>query len=282
MKTQSRRQFVKYSALATGLSLGKIPVWASNLADLKNPEDSILVIIQMFGGNDGLNTIIPADDDLYYSKYRPKIGIPKNKTTRIDQTNSYFNPSLTIGKNNGLLGLHKEGYLATIQGIGYPNPNLSHFRSTDIWLSGLIPENEQTRLESGWLGQLYENNPNPAEHPNFINIGSTASLLFQTGQSNLGISVNDPNEFYESGKNILSGESLITQNSRYAHEHNFLLDLGLKSNKYSKIVNEAFQKGKNLFDYNKDKLGTELKLVARLISGGRPSRSSPPSSHPPN
>jgi uncharacterized protein (DUF1501 family) len=267
----NRRKFIKYSsaaaAVSASFSLGKIPVWAKNI-DLNHPDDNVLVIIQMFGGNDGLNTVIPADIDLYYSKFRKTLNIPKNKVLKLGTTLSYLHPSLKNGKNEGMYGLFKNGNLAVIQGVGYPNPNLSHFRSTDIWLSGITPFNDSERLESGWLGRYFDKINQVSEHPNCMNIGSSSSLLFSTGTEDLGISVENPNDFYERGKDLLSGESFLSGSGAYIAERNFLLDLSIQSNKYSKVVKNAFDAGKNSSEYVKGKLSDELKLVSRLISGG--------------
>jgi uncharacterized protein (DUF1501 family) len=264
-----RRDFLKTSPLAASFSLGKIPVWASNMFEIgEGQDDTVLVVIQLFGGNDGLNTIIPADNDAYYSKFRKKTSVPKAKLSRIGSSSSYLNPALKLGTNNGLEGLYKEGKLAIIQGIGYPNNSLSHFRSTDIWLSGTVPADDTQRLETGWMGRYLEVKSLSSEHPPCLNIGNETSLLFQTVNSNRSLSIADPNEFYESGKGVLSGEALQTGNTKYAAEYNYLIDLGIKSNKYSIIVKQAFDKGKNTKEFAKGKLSDELKLVARLISGG--------------
>jgi uncharacterized protein (DUF1501 family) len=264
-----RRDFLRTTPLAASFSLGKIPVWASNMYDADAGEDdTIIVVIQLFGGNDGLNTIVPADNDLYYSKFRKKTNVPKAKLSRIGQSQSYFNPAFKLGQNGGLEGLYKEGKLAVIQGIGYPNNSLSHFRSTDIWLSGKVPKDETEALQTGWMGRYLEAQNLPTDHPTCMNIGNEASLLFQAGNINKSLSIADPNEFYESGKGILSGEINQPGNSKFANEYNYLLDLSVKSNKYSIIVKEAFDKGKNTLEFTKGKLSDELKLVARLISGG--------------
>lgn len=272
-----RRSFIKYTSATAGiasyLKIGQLSAYASNrnyFTDFAGNEDRILVIIQLFGGNDGLNTIIPAEDDRYYNKYRTTLNIPKNQALRLGNTNSYLNPSLKVGQNEGLYGLFKEGKLGVIQGIGYPKPNLSHFRSTDIWLSGVIPENDSQRLETGWLGRYFEKvNPiNNSEFPNSIDIGTSSSLLFQSATQNTAISLENPNDFYESGKDILTGDSKLTEKSVFASERNYLFDLSLQSNKYSAVVKNAFDKGKNVATYQSQKLSDELKLVARLISGG--------------
>lgn len=117
--------------------------------------------------------------------------------------------------------MFNNGNLAVIQGVGYPNPNLSHFRSTDIWLSGINPQNDAERLESGWIGRYFDKVKNIAEHPNCMNIGNSSSLLFQSGSEDIGISVENPNDFYERGKDLLSGESFLTEKGAYEAEHNF-------------------------------------------------------------
>lgn len=258
------------TALASSIMLGKLPVWAMDTSDFINPDENILVIVQLFGGNDGLNTVIPGDNDLYYNKYRPQLAIARNELLRLGNSNSYFNPALKSGKGNGMMGLFSEGNLGIIQGIGYPNPNLSHFRSTDIWLSGINPASDTERLETGWAGRYFNEtvgNTSP-DFPICLNIGTSSSLLFQAGQKDMSVAVENPLDFYERGKDILSGDSPTAGNSKYAGERNFLLDLSIQSNKYSKVVKDAFDKGKNSLEYAKDKLSEELKLVGRLISGG--------------
>jgi uncharacterized protein (DUF1501 family) len=267
-----RRKLLQYAGLAAGFTLGKIPVWASaknQFSALAEENDNILVIVQMFGGNDGLNTVIPADDDRYYSKYRPKLNIPKNTLLKLKDA-TYMNPALKTGVNNGLYGLFGEGKLAVIQGIGYPNNSLSHFRSTDIWLSATMPVNDSQRLDTGWLGRFTEklNGENLPDHPTCMNIGNSSSLLFQGTKGDLSIAVENPNDFYERGKDILSGDAVMANNSNFASERNYLLDVSIQSNKYSAVVKKAFDAGKNVATFETDVLSNELKLVSRLISGG--------------
>ena len=267
-----RRKLLQYAGLAAGFTLGKIPVWASaknQFSALAEDNDNILVIVQMFGGNDGLNTIIPADDDRYYSKYRPKLNIPKNTLLKL-KDGTFMNPVLKSGLNNGLYGLFGEGKLAVIQGIGYPNNSLSHFRSTDIWLSATMPVNDSQRLDTGWLGRFTEklNGDTLPVHPTCMNIGNSSSLLFQGSKGDLSIAVENPNDFYERGKDILSGDAVMTNNSNFASERNYLLDVSIQSNKYSAVVKKAFDAGKNVATFETDNLSKELQLVSRLISGG--------------
>jgi uncharacterized protein (DUF1501 family) len=136
-----RRDFIKQSAMGVGvvtnLSLGKMQVSAFEPALANVQNDNILVVIQQFGGNDGMNTITPYEWESYYTLYRPKLHIPKNLVEPISKDlGMAMHPNLKRGPKNGMLGLFNAGKLAVMHGLGYHNPNYSHFRSTDIWLSG--------------------------------------------------------------------------------------------------------------------------------------------------
>jgi len=109
--------------------------------------DNILIIIQLFGGNDALNTVIPAENDQYY-RIRPTLAVPKQQAWRWLTTDLYLHPSLAGDRlyGGGFGGLMDQGRLAIVQDVGYDNPNLSHFRSTDIWLSGINSSDPFVRL----------------------------------------------------------------------------------------------------------------------------------------
>lgn len=109
-------------------------------------QDRVLVVLQLAGGNDGLNTVIPISDDRYY-RARRRLAIPARKALRINDDFA-FHPSAT-----GLKALYDEGLLGVIHGVGYPNPNRSHFVSTDIWETG----DPQQRTYTGWVGRYFDN-----------------------------------------------------------------------------------------------------------------------------
>ncbi|MGL4632826.1 MAG: DUF1501 domain-containing protein, partial [Leadbetterella sp.] len=234
-----RRRFLEIGSLSTTLMLGNIELFAHSkyrLQQLQNAEDNILVIIQLFGGNDALNTIVPADNDTYYSKYRPTTNVSKSNLIK-SSDGLYFNKSLAQGTNEGLLGLYKEGKLAVIQGVGYDQPNLSHFRSTDIWLSGIQPKSDADLLSSGWLGRFSDKLQagTTPDHPTCLNVGNNDSLLFQSEKSNMAISIENPNDFFEQGKTILNGSEFEKGSDAYSDEFNFFMDVSIQSNKYSKV-----------------------------------------------
>jgi uncharacterized protein (DUF1501 family) len=282
-----RRSFIK-SALATTSMAAAAPHILSGMAVRANSPvialspttlegDSILIIIQLFGGNDGLNTIVPVDSDDYY-KIRPTIAVQKKDAWQWLNTDLYFHPALVKSAyRNGLGGLMDEGRLAVVQDVGYENPNLSHFRSTDIWLSGINSSDPFVRLSEGWIGKFMSRAlpdfPQVLpEHPLCVQIGGTLSMLLQSQKGDMGIALTDPQKFFELGKGLSPDLDELTEDSSYAKEFNYIRGIAEQSDKYSQIVIDAFNKGKNRVTYSTSGLPAQLGLIARLISGGLKSR----------
>ncbi|MDQ3100934.1 MAG: hypothetical protein M3R08_06080, partial [Bacteroidota bacterium] len=158
-----RRKFLRSSVMATigGLSVRGFssPLLKALRSDVA--EDRVLVIVQMIGGNDGLNTVIPLDQYGLLSSFRSNVLIPESSVlplTGLDGTG--FHPAM-----GGMRDLWEDGKLAIVQGVSYPEPNFSHFRATDIWETGA--DSDQL-LSSGWTGRyLNFEYPNfPAGYPN--------------------------------------------------------------------------------------------------------------------
>ena len=146
----NRRLFLQQLGAAGIVSLGVSPpaflsraAWAAEAEQKKQPDGRVLVLVQMAGGNDGLNTVIPHSDPEYY-KARPGLAIPKPSVLKLDDALG-LHPQMT-----GFKELYDEGRLAIVQGIGYPNPDRSHFRSMDIWHSAR-PDVDYTK--DGWIGR---------------------------------------------------------------------------------------------------------------------------------
>ncbi|MBS4065113.1 MAG: hypothetical protein KGZ74_11170, partial [Chitinophagaceae bacterium] len=143
--------------------------------------DRVLVIVQLNGGNDGLNMVIPLDQYSNYFNARANIAIPQNRVLTLTGTAATgLHSSMT-----GLQSLYNDGKVRLVQSVGYPNPNFSHFRATDIWMSA---SDSNVELTSGWSGRyLSDQYPNyPEGYPNTqmpdplgIQIGSSTSLTFQ-------------------------------------------------------------------------------------------------------
>ena len=275
-----RRSFIKAAAAATPLiTLGRATLRAGStlemMAQMPQDNDRILVIIQLFGGNDGLNNIIPVNDDNYY-KLRPNIGVKK-----IDAYNGigdvYLHPSLAKGDPalvpKGMAGMLEAGSLAIVQGVGYEKPNLSHFRSTDIWLSGLNISDPDVRLDTGWVGRtlekMYPDFPGSLPvHPLAVQF-SGFSLALMSNKGRMGIEVADPSAQKGVGSSIDSLD-VESNGTNYKVEYDFVADIAKRSNQYAQAVKDAYAKGKDLIKgwSNSSSLGTQMQSVASLIAGG--------------
>jgi uncharacterized protein (DUF1501 family) len=274
-----RRDFIKQSTMGVGvvtnLSLGKMNVSAFEPAFANVENDNILVIIQQFGGNDGMNTITPYEWDSYYTLYRPKLHIPQNVVEPINkELGMAMHPNLKRGPKNGMLGMFKQGKLAVMHGLGYHNPNYSHFRSTDIWLSGVVPNNDTEPLKSGWIGRYFDR-VRPSERtdsPFCIQIGQNPSLMFLGATGEKSIVLEDAEQLYNQAKSVESDKINIGGSAYFMNEFDYINKVGQEVNEYSKVIKKAFDNGKNIEKYADQPLSNQLKLVARLIDGGLKSK----------
>lgn len=229
--------------------------------------NKILVFIHLFGGNDGLNTIIPIDQYENLYKHRKNIIIDEKKILKTKFATIGLHPS--INKFNILLN---EGYMSIIQNVGYPSPNRSHFRSTDIWNTG-SPANKM--WTSGWLGRYFDlqHNSYPLGYPNnnykdplSINIGIKPSDLSQGKNTNYSYSLNNLIDFNLFPEYI---EKIDTNNINFSNEINFIASTIKLTNSYTKRIEKANLYGRNFERYDDDfELAQQLKIVAKLINGG--------------
>lgn len=270
-----RRKFIQNSSLGLGLvsnlKLGKLGVSAYSPEFASEENENILVVVQLFGGNDGINTITPYEWDRYYNSLRPKLHIPQNTVTPISkELGLAMHPSLKQGVNEGILGLHKSGKLSIIQGVGYEFPNFSHFRSTDIWFSGISPKNDGELLKTGWIGRYFDRygDDNLPENPYCVHVGRNPSLIFQGEKTEKAILVEDPQALYDQGKEVISEKIDAGEDSYFSDEFDYINAVGIQVNHFSKVIKKAFDQGKNAAAYPSKNLSNQLKLVARLIDGG--------------
>ncbi len=237
--------------------------------------DNVVIILELFGGNDGLNTIIPAEDSEYY-KIRPNIGIPVEEAIKVNDI--YMNKALVEDvSNGGMKRMFEDGRLAIVEGIGYDQPNLSHFRSEDIWLSGINPKtNNNQKLLEGWLGRYFAHKlPNYPmeipEHPISISIDGAISLMFKSEKGDMGVALTDPDEFYKLGVGLTPKEDLLTGKNYYDNEYNFVHTIARQSDLYSQAVKAAYDKGMTIINgnlYSDSGLSNKFKMISALIAGG--------------
>src|SRR5215469_12711544 len=193
---QTRRQFLRTTVLGSALSW-TVPAFLANTfsalqshaADsaIQTPtgkDGTILVVLQMAGGNDGINTVVPYSSD-YYHKARPRIGLPADKILKLSD-NVGFHPAMTGFKN-----LYDSGNLAVVQGVGYPNPNRSHFRSTEIWQTA----SDSERFEQyGWIGRYFDNTCSGCDPTVGITVGRQMPQAF-AAKKPMGVSLDNPQAY---------------------------------------------------------------------------------------
>ncbi|MER3497354.1 MAG: hypothetical protein C4308_01305 [Chitinophagaceae bacterium] len=277
-----RRDFLKKSipaatllpAIVDGYSVKAFTGNSPLLMVLMNPTtdtDHVLVIVQLNGGNDGLNTVIPRDNYSNYYNARTNIAIPEN---RILNLNGYAATGLHPGMT-GLQTLFNEGKLSIVQAVGYPSPNFSHFRATDIWMSG---SDANQVINSGWAGRYLN-----AEFPNFpigfpnsampdplaIQIGSVTSLTLQGPSVNMGMSITDPTSFY----NLINGVQDSAPNNYMGQELTYIRNVASQTNQYATRIRDAANAVTQQSTYpTNNSLADQLKIVARLVKGGLKTR----------
>jgi uncharacterized protein (DUF1501 family) len=247
----------------------------------------ILVLIQLAGGNDGLNAVVPYTNDYYY-KARPTIAIPTDKVLKLSDTLG-FNPAMA-----GFKSLYDAGHLSVVSGVGYPNPNRSHFRATEIWQTA---SDEDKYLTDGWLGRYFDNACQGCDPTVAINIGPRLPQAFSSHMPT-GISLENPDSyrFIGSGKNddetmayrsmynpedataaansgasvsMVSG-TVTLQNGQSALD--FLERTSMDAQVSSDKIRDIASKTKTTSLYPRSGLANNLQLVARLIAGGLPTR----------
>ncbi len=233
-----------------------------------NSNNRVMVFIQLNGGNDGLNTIIPIDQYSGLSEARGNILIPEKSVLALAGIeNTGMHPSMT-----GLQQLYNAGMVNIVQGVSYPNPSLSHFRAADILLTG---SDTDQFLRDGWLGRyLSEENPDfPIGYPNTnkpdplaIEIGNTISAAFTGPAVSMGTSVSDIDSFYNLVGNTVSAAPATPA----GHELTFLRFVAQQTQQYTGSLQKAAGKAKNLSSKYPagNPLADQLKIVARLIAGG--------------
>lgn len=299
---KTRREFLRTTLLGSALSW-TVPTFLANTfsalqadaADkttqiVTGKDSQILVVLQMAGGNDGLNTVVPFANDFYH-KARPRIGIKGENVLKLNDDIG-LHPALT-----GFKSLFDAGQLGLVQGVGYPNPNRSHFRSTDIWMTA----SDADRYEKhGWIGRYFDANCAGADPTVGVAVGRQMPLAFvSTGLK--GVAVDNPANYRFSGSTpVMQGEKDTTQESYRklnmmeeagADENSgdtvsslagatthtgspldFIERTALDAQVSSDQIRAIASKVENKATYPASQLASSLKLVAKLVGGGLPTR----------
>lgn len=262
----SRRDLLRagmYGVCVTAGASLPVPVFgqaAAALAAEGRADGKILVVLELSGGNDGLNTLVPYADDAYY-KHRPNLGIPKKSLRVIDEH---------FGFGGGMTGferLYKDGKLAIVHGCGYENPSFSHFTSMAYWHTAAPNSGE----EYGWVGRLADAMAPQAPANYLVNIGARQSLAVRA-RKHVPVVFDDPNKFtqekFYQERDILG--SLPESGKVENPSRRFLLDTARSAKDASALVREAWARYRSPIDYGI--VGLDLPKVVALIDAGMPTR----------
>lgn len=228
----------------------------------------VMVFIELAGGNDGINTLIPLDQYSSLSNHREHLLVPENNVLPLDgQLATGFHPEMT-----DLQQMYNDGLLSIVQNVGYPQQDYSHFRSMDIWMTG---SDSNEYLGTGWLGRTLE-----GEYPGFpegypnddfpdplaIQIGSITPIAFMGSDFPMGMSISSADEFYDFVNDLVEP----APDGYYGDELEYIRLVMNQSQEYYESLKEAAENSNNLSDKYPDNnnLADQLRIVARLIGGG--------------
>jgi uncharacterized protein (DUF1501 family) len=249
-----RKEFLQIGSLATASFMLPKFLQAFEKPAMVPPGNKVVVVVQFSGGNDGLNTVVPIQNDIYY-KARPRLGITKDKVLQLTSEVG-LNPALEVFR-----GLYDNGEMAILNSVGYPNPDRSHFRSMDIWQSA-SKSNEY--INTGWIGRYLDAQCKGCDKPTqALEIDDLLSLALK-GENNNGLAFKDARKLYS-----ISNEQFFKDINADHHAGEEAADYLYKT--MSSTLSSAdyiFQQSKlhtTAEVYPGTELGKDLKTIASLI-----------------
>ena len=255
----NRRNFIQQSGLLVAGSWLAPQFLQAHQYQQPRVNSRKLVVIQLSGGNDGLNTIVPYRNDEYY-RARPKIAIPTHRVLK-GTDDLGFHPSLS-----GLKELYDEGWLTVLNGVGYPNPNRSHFRSMDIWQSG---SDANQIWSTGWIGRYLDATCANGDQPQLaVEVEESLSLALK-GKNIKGLALKDPQKLYNTlrSKQIPSdreAQQVGKENENLAYLYKTLVE----ARSSAQYIAEKVKTKRVSREYPKGELSKSLKAIARMIITG--------------
>lgn len=257
---------------------------------LESDNENVLVFIQLHGGNDALNTLIPVSQYNEYYNLRPNIAIPDYGTRSFINIDNTAEESNQVGLHPDMLSfkeMYDAGKVAVVQNVGYPDMNLSHFRGRDIVYMG---GDAQSDYESGWMGRFLDNTypgyPDSYPHaempdPIGLELSGTLSLAFHRENGiPIGLNIGNPEQFYQLISNVGVDPPITLPSSHAGDELKYIMEFEKKSNQYAGRLKEVFDNGNNspveypdVYPFatqgaSRNPLSGQLKLIARLLKGG--------------
>lgn len=252
-----RRNFLKNTGLAsTSLYIPQFLHTFNQPLSSKSRTGKILVVLQLSGGNDGLNTIVPYRNDVYYQN-RPTLGIQQSEVLTISDE---------LGLNPGMeafRSLYDDGLVSIINNVGYPNPDRSHFRSMDIWHTA---SDSNKYLTSGWIGRYLDNQCAGCDHPlHAIEVDDTLSLALK-GENYSGFAVSNPQKLKRQTDNRFL--KAIANNSNHHEEENvaYLYKTLIDAQSSADYLFEKAKMHQSSITYPNNAFARNLKQIAELIT----------------
>ncbi|MBS1598213.1 MAG: DUF1501 domain-containing protein [Bacteroidetes bacterium] len=251
-----RRQFLQAGSLATASFMLPKFLKAFEGKNMLPPGNKVLVVLQLSGGNDGLNTVIPVRNDIYY-RSRPRLGIEKDKSLLItDETG--LHPSLS-----GFKELYDDGSLGILNAVGYPNPDRSHFRSMDIWQTG---SNSNEFISTGWLGRYLDAQCQGCDKPTqALEIDDILSLSLK-GERMKGIALRDPRRLFDTS-NQKYFKDIIASHSFKGDDHpaEYLYKIMAETMSGAEYIYQQSKSHPSATIYPNTELGKSFRTIASLI-----------------
>ena len=249
-----RKEFLQIGSLASATLMMPKFLKAFEKKQIVPPGNKVMVVLQFSGGNDGLNTVIPIRNDIYYQS-RPKLGIQKQDALQITDE-AGLNPALTYFKE-----LFDEGSLGIMNNVGYPNPDRSHFRSMDIWQSA---SDSNQYISTGWLGRYLDAQCSGCDKPTqALEIDDVLSLSLK-GENIKGLALTDPKKLFNT-----SNEKYFREiNANHAHEEetvDYLYKTLSETMSSADYIYEQSRRHPSSQVYPPTQLGKNLKTICSLI-----------------
>ncbi len=295
-----RRSFLRKSGTAAAgaaFTLQGVPMRALSpqgvfqAAAANSTNDRVLIFIQLHGGNDGLNTLVPLDQYPEYYSHRPNLALPETGARSVIPLSNSLPSNRALGAHpdmDAFRQMFQEGSAAVIQNVSYPYMNGSHFRSRDVWFMG---GDYDDYYSSGWMGRYLDHKfpnypddyPNPQmEDPLAIEIGTGVSLAFHRDNGiPLGLSISDPIGFYNLINSVGGSAPLSLPDTHAGDELEYIMQIEEEANVYASRLRDVWLQGSNSntpypqqYPYLapqgalNNPLAPQLKIIARLLSGG--------------
>lgn len=248
-----RRDFLRSTGLVTSSLL--VPRFLHGMGGLRTLNARKLVVVQLTGGNDGLNMVVPVRNDAYY-RARPKLGIPRSLALPI--TDDFgFNPGMTA-----LRAIYDAGHMAIINGVGYPQPDRSHFRSMDIWHTA---SGSDRFLETGWLGRYMDARRIPPH--DVVEFGGSLSLA-NKGEQVKALAINDPVRFYQATREPYFARLATGMHAQEHQQLGYLYRTMTETYRSAGYIQEHLRPRASAATFPKGDLAKQLRHVSAFIQSG--------------